>query len=270
MTGGGQGSSDAKELYEFISITHPMNAVAVVTLNRESKRNALSNQLLSELSSAIGLLEANDKVRCVVITGSTTCFSSGADINEMRKDGLEAITNDRRMKAWKALEATSLPIIAAVSGICFGGGHELAMLCDIVIASENARFGQPEIKLGHIPGDGATQRLIRLVGKYQAMRMILTGEPILAEEALALGLVAEVIGTESCLDRAVELAGQIARHSPMALSLAKNAVQAAQQMPLEEGLELERRNIARAFTTSDQKEGMAAFFEKRSPKFVGR
>ncbi len=247
----------------------PQAGVALLELNRPEKRNALSNALLSEFAATLAEAERAG-MRCIVLTGSEAFFSAGADISEMRTRGYEAINNPSRNADWAAIESFALPIVAAVRGICFGGGHELAMLSDIVIASDDARFGQPEIKLGIIPGDGATQRLTRLVGKPLAMKMILTGDPIDAAEALRAGLVAEVTPNVRCLPRAIEIAATIASHSDPALRLAKDAVLVAYETTLAEGLRTERRNIALAFTTDDQKEGMAAFFDKRPPSFTGR
>ncbi len=245
----------------------PHAGVVLLRLNRLDKRNALSNALIAALADRVRAAETEPGLRAIVLAGSGSVFSAGADIKEMRAAGIAAIHNRKRAEDWAVLESTRIPMIAAVSGLCLGGGHELAMLCDIVVASASARFGQPEIKLGHIPGDGATQRLRRVVGKYAAMRMILTGEPVDAGEALRLGLAAEVTPDGRCEARAIEIAALIARHSAKALGLAKDAVRAADELPLSAGLERERRNIALAFTTRDQKEGMAAFFEKRAPDF---
>ena len=261
--------SESVEISELVRISKPRDHVAQITLCREAKRNALSNSMIANLAEAIGVTEDSADIRCVVLTGSENVFSAGADIKEMRDRGIEAITNRSRAHAWATIEKCTKPVIAAVCGTCMGGGHELAMLCDIVIASEEAQFAQPEIKLGHIPGDGATQRLIRLAGKYVAMKMILSGEPISAQEAFRVGLASEVVAQGACLERALELAEQIAWHSPKALSLAKDAVLSAQECSLTQGLAIERRNIAFAFTTNDQKEGLAAFFEKRKPRFAG-
>ncbi len=245
----------------------PCDKVLLLRLNRPDKRNAISNEMLRELADHVRAAEMSRQVRCIVIAGSETFFSAGADIKEMRVAGIDAIQNRSRSEDWAVLESTRIPMIAAVNGMCLGGGHELAMLCDIVIASKSAMFGQPEIKLGHIPGDGATQRLRRIVGKYAAMQMILTGETVDAQQGLLLGLAAEVVSADNSEGRAVEIAASIARHSLKALGFAKDAVRASDELPLSAGLERERRNIALAFTTKDQKEGMAAFFEKRQPDF---
>lgn len=241
--------------------------IVSLRLNRPAKRNAINNEMLQLLADEVRAAEANGHVRCIILTGGSDFFSAGADIKEMQADGINAIQNRARMENWAVLETTRIPMVAAVAGMCLGGGHELAMLCDVVVASERASIGQPEIKLGHIPGDGATQRLRRLVGKYAAMQMILTGDPVDAQRALSLGLVSEVTPHEDCEARALEIAESIARHSAKALGFAKDAVRAADELPLSQGLERERRNIALAFTTRDQKEGLAAFFEKRTPDF---
>ena len=236
-------------------------------LNRPAKRNAISNAMLKELADHVREAELSGRSRCIVLTGGPDFFSAGADLKEMEIEGIDAIQNRSRQENWAVLESTRIPMIAAVSGICLGGGHELAMLCDIVIASDSAVFGQPEIKLGHMPGDGATQRLRRIVGKYAAMQMILTGETVDAKSALRLGLAAEIVPDGKCEARAMEIAASIARHSGRALGYAKDAVRASDELPLSAGLERERRNIALAFSTRDQKEGLQAFLEKRSPEF---
>ena len=241
--------------------------VVSLRLDRPSKRNAINNPMLQSLASEVLAAEANGHIRCIILTGGPNCFSAGSDIKEIQQDGISAIQNKKRMENWAVIEATHIPIVAAVSGVCFGGGHELVMLCDVVIASENAIFGQPEIKLGHIPGDGATQRLSRLVGKYAAMKMILTGEPVDADTALSLGLVSEVIDHKRYDSRAKEVAQLIACHSGKALGYAKDAVNSAYELPLSSGLKRERQNIKSAFLSNDQKEGLAAFFDKRKPNF---
>ncbi len=250
---------------QFVLRSQPSQGVTLLRLNRPDKRNAINNAMISQLAHIIREVEAERDCRVIVIAGCTDFFSAGADIKEMRDHGIKAIQNRKRLEDWAILETTRIPLIAAVSGICFGGGHELAMLCDIVIANREAVFGQPEIKLGHIPGDGATQRLPRRIGKYAAMQMVLTGESVDACVAKDLGLVAEVV--DDVEPRALEIAGLIARHSSLALGLAKDAIRATEELPLSAGLERERRNIALAFTTRDQKEGLAAFFEKRAANF---
>ena len=250
-----------------IGVNEVLPHILEIRLQREAKRNAINNQMLQELADAIRMAEAKGSIRCVILCGATDFFCAGADIQEMRARGVEAIHNLSRRENWSVIESTKIPLVVAVNGICFGGGHELAMLCDIVVASENAQFGQPEIKLGHIPGDGATQRLPRLIGKYRAMQMILTGEPVDAQTAYSYGLISEVVSPGQAESRALKIAQLIAHHSAKALGYAKEAVRFSQELPLATGLEMERRNIALAFTTQDQKEGLSAFFEKRKPEF---
>ncbi len=251
---------------DLILCSSPSNGVLLLKLNRPEKRNALNNEMIAQLAARVRTAEGTKGCRAIVISGEEKFFSAGADVVEMRDHGIQAIQNRTRAADWSVIATTRVPLIAAVSGICFGGGHELAMLCDVMIASPSAMFGQPEIKLGHIPGDGATQRLPRRIGKYAAMQMILTGEPIDAASALRLGLVNEL--AENAEERALEVARLMARHSSKALGLAKDAVLAAEELPLSAGLERERRNIALAFTTRDQKEGLNAFFEKRAAEFT--
>lgn len=261
---------NSAELFTLVEMSRPRPGVALIRLNRPEKRNALNAAILAELADALAIAEQDPSIGCVVLTGSENMFSAGADISEMRQSGFAAISNAARTLSWTRIEQAAIPMVAAVCGTCFGGGHELALLADIVIASDDAKFGQPEIKLGILPGDGATQRLTRQVGKYLAMKMILTGDPITADEACSAGLVAEIVPAAACVARALDLAETIASRSPVALRLAKDAVLASYETFLHEGLRTERRNIAHAFTTEDQKEGMAAFFEKRPPQFKGR
>jgi enoyl-CoA hydratase len=206
----------------------------------------------------------------VVLAGNERAFCAGTDITEMVEDGLSAIESPRRNRAWKTIETFPKPIVAAIAGFAFGGGHELAMLCDIVIAGEKARFGQPEINIGVLPGDGGTQRIPRQIGKSMAMKMILTGEPIDAETAWRTGLVAEVVPHDGTLERALDLAATIAQKPPITARLAKQAVLAAYDTTLGMGLRVERQAIALAFETEDRAEGMNAFLEKRPPRFKGR
>ncbi|MFQ5773548.1 MAG: enoyl-CoA hydratase-related protein [Kiloniellaceae bacterium] len=255
---------------ELILRAAPRPGVLLLTLNRPDKRNALSAALLIELAQVLDGAAADEAVRCAVLAGDERAFSAGADITEMVERGLAAIEDTRRQRAWRAIETFAKPLVAAVQGFAFGGGHELAMLADIVIAGEHARFGQPEINIGVMPGDGGTQRITRVAGKSLAMKMILTGEPIDAEAALRAGLVAEVVAHGRVLDRALEIAQAIAEKPPITLRLAKQAVLAAYDTPLAAGLREERQAIALAFGTEDRAEGMKAFLEKRPPKFKGR
>ena len=254
---------------EFILVAQPRPSVTLVTLNRSAKRNALSIALMGELASVLDHAADDDGVRCVVITGDERAFSAGADINDQLERGLDSVFSDERLDAWRTVEQFPKPLVAAVEGYALGGGCELALLADIIIAGETARFGQPEINIGIFPGDGATQRLARSVGKSMAMKMILSGEMIGADEAKAIGLVAEVTAPGKAVERALDLAAGIAEKSPIALRLAKEAVLTAFETPLATGLEIERRNLALAFNSDDQKEGMRAFVEKRKPLFRG-
>lgn len=250
--------------------SRPRPGVLLVTLDRPEKRNALSTALVVELAETLARATADDDVRCLVLTGDDRAFSAGADIREMVEGGLAALADDRRLRAWDAIEAFEKPLVAAVNGVCFGGGNELAMLADIVVAGETARFGQPEINIGIIPGDGATQRLTRAVGKALAMKLVLTGEPMDARTAREAGLVAEVTPPDRTLERALDLAASIAEKAPLAARLAKAAVLAAFDLPLGGGLAVERKLLYRAFQTADRTEGMTAFLEKRRPRFTGR
>jgi enoyl-CoA hydratase len=252
-----------------IQVSMPALGVMQVVLNRPAKLNALSRALLIELAEAVDQAVADDATRCIVVTGSDKVFSAGADISEMSARGYAALVDKARMQAWETIERCPKPLIAAVRGIAYGGGHELALLADIIVASETARFAQPEINIGILPGDGATQRLLRIAGKSLTMQMVLTGEPIDAATALRAGLISEVVPADHVLPRAIELAAAIAQKAPISAALAKEAVLAAYETALTEGLRAERRAIRHAFTTEDQREGMAAFFEKRPPRFRG-
>ncbi len=255
---------------ETILCSAPRPGVLLVTLNRPEKLNALSVDMLTALAQALDDAGGDEAVRCVVLAGDERAFCAGTDITEMVEHGLAAIESDRRVRAWKAVEGFPKPIVAAVAGLALGGGHELAMLCDIVVAGEKARFSQPEINIGILPGDGGTQRIPRQAGKSLAMKMILTGEPIDAETALRAGLVAEVVAQDEVLERALDFAAKIAEKPPIAARMAKQAVLAAYDTTLAAGLEAERRALSQAFDTEDRKEGMAAFVEKRPPRWKGR
>jgi enoyl-CoA hydratase len=250
--------------------SRPRDGVLVLTLNRPEKRNALSRALLSQMASHLEGAGSDDSVRCVVLAGAGKAFSAGADIGDMVERGLDSYLDPERLAPWQAIENFPKPLIAAIHGYALGGGCELAMLCDIIVAASDARFGQPEINIGVLPGDGGTQRLPRLVGKNLAMRMILAGEFIEAPEAERRGLVAETVAPERLMARAVELAGTIAERPAIALQLAKRAVLSAFEMPLSEGLPFEREQVTKAFATEDRAEGMRAFLEKRPPRFTGR
>ena len=245
--------------------------VALIRLNRPEALNALNQQLLGELAQALAAADANDKVRCIVLTGSEKAFAAGADIKEMSgKSFVEAFTGDLFTPETEALLRVRKPIIAAVSGYALGGGCELAMICDFVIAADTARFGQPEINLGVIAGIGGTQRLTRFVGKSKSMDMHLTGRFMDAEEAERAGLVSRVVPAKKLLEVAMEAARKIAAKSALTVMAVKEAVNRSYETPLREGLLFERRLFHALFATEDQKEGMAAFLDKREAQFRDR
>jgi enoyl-CoA hydratase len=244
--------------------------IAVVRLNRPKQLNALSGALMDELVSALRELDADDGVRCIVLGGDERAFAAGADVTELASATPIELYGNRRIDQWDAIRSLRTPLVAAVSGYCLGGGCELAMTCDIVVASETAQFGQPEINLGLLPGAGGTQRLTRAVGKATAMDVILTGRTLSADEACAAGLVARVVVKEAWLDEAKRVARQVAARSPIALRLAKEAVDKAFEAPLSVGLEFERRAFYLARASNDASEGLTAFVEKRKPRFEGR
>jgi len=248
----------------------PEARTALVRLNRPEQLNALTAQVMDELCATLEELDGDEAVRAIVVTGSERAFAAGADIGEMAGATPIEMLQGNRIGQWDRVRRISKPVIAAVSGWCLGGGCELAMTLDLIIAGESAKFGQPEIKIGVIPGAGGTQRLTRAIGKSRAMEMILTGEPMDAEEALARGLAARVVPDELLVEDAMALAALIATRSPVALRLAKEAVNAAYEMGLTEALAHERRLFYLLFASEDQKEGMAAFMEKREPEFKGR
>jgi enoyl-CoA hydratase len=247
----------------------PEQRTALVRLNRPNQLNALNEQMMDELCAALEELDRDEAVRAIVVTGSERAFAAGADIGEMANATPIEMLQGNRIGQWDRVRRIGKPVIAAVSGWCLGGGCELAMALDLIIASESAKFGQPEIKIGVIPGAGGTQRLTRAIGKSRAMEMILTGEPMGAEEAHARGLVARVVPVGLLVEDALALAAQIAGKAPVALRLAKEAVNAAYEMGLTEALGHERRLFYLLFGSDDQKEGMAAFLEKREPAFKG-
>ena len=244
--------------------------VGVVLMNRPQQRNALSGELLGAVVEALTELDADPETRAIVLGGGERAFAAGADIGELAAGTPISLYENRRLDQWDAIRSLRTPLVAAVSGFCLGGGCELAMLCDLVVASETARFGQPEINLGVIPGAGGTQRLTRAVGKAVAMDMILTGRMLSAREALSFGLVARVVAKEAWLDEAKRTAGEIAAKSPVALRLAKEAVDRAFEAPLAVGVEFERRQFYLARASEDAGEGLNAFLEKRQPDFRGR
>lgn len=248
----------------------PEAGIALIRLNRPEARNALSAELRSQLAAAFESLAVDDDVRCVVLAGSEKVFAAGADIKAMADATPSEMMANGSEAAWRVLRSFPKPVVAAVNGWALGGGCELAMHADIIIAGEGARFGQPEIKVGIIPGAGGTQRLTRTVGKFKAMKILLAGEPVTAREAEAMGLVSEVVPDEGVLDRALALAKAIAAQPPLAARKIKELVLAGADLPLEAALTLERQAFWLMFDTGDQKEGMQAFIEKRAPAFKGK
>ena len=244
--------------------------VWLVRLDRPDARNALSPELMEELASELERLDADPEARCLVIAGSDEVFAAGADVRALRERSFEESMRHPAASFWPRVAAVKTPMVAAVSGWALGGGFELALSCDLIVASETAEFGQPEITLGIIPGGGGTQRLARVIGKQRTMELVLTGRRIDAHEAARLGVVNAVVKKREWLDRALELAGRIARRPPIAARLAKQAVLAADETGLAAGLGVERRLYELAMATEDRIEGMDAFLEKRRPEFRGR
>jgi enoyl-CoA hydratase len=244
--------------------------VGVVLMNRPKQLNALSGELMGAVVSSLEELDADPEIRAIVLGGSERVFAAGADIAELEAGTPISLYEDRRIDAWDSIRDLRTPVVAAVSGYCLGGGCELAMLCDLIVASETAKFGQPEINLGVLPGAGGTQRLTRAVGKSIAMDMILTGRMLSAREALRFGLVARVVAKEAWLDEPKRVAREIASKGPIAVRLAKEAVDKAFETPLAVGVEFERRAFYLARASEDAGEGLLAFIEKRPPDFQGR
>ena len=244
--------------------------VAVVRIDRPEARNALNAAVREQLADHFRALAADEAVRCAIIAGSEKVFAAGADIKAMASAGAAAMMLSGNEAAWGVIRTFPKPLIAAVNGWALGGGCELALHADIIVAGEGAKFGQPEIKVGIMPGAGGTQRLVRAIGKYKAMKILLTGEPVSAREAEALGFVTEVVPDAEVLDRAVALARAIAALPPVAARKIKEVVLQGADLPLEAALLLERQAFHLMFDTADQKEGMAAFIEKRPPSFRGR
>jgi enoyl-CoA hydratase len=243
--------------------------IALIELNRPRELNALNLQLMQELRTALGELDSNDEVRVIILTGNEKAFAAGADIKQMAGKTAIDMFNIDQFSTWDQIRKTRKPLIAAVSGFALGGGCELAMTCDMIVASETAKFGQPEIKIGVMPGAGGTQRLTRAIGKARAMELVLTGEFLGAHEAMQLGLVNRVGPVEMYLHETLSLARKIAAMSPVAAKLAKESVNRAFETHLDEGLHFERKNFYLTFASEDQTEGMNAFIEKRKPDFKG-
>lgn len=245
--------------------------VGIVTLNRPEALNALNRALTAELSTAVAAFDADDAIAAIVVTGSDRAFAAGADIKEIADKTFAEVWREQLITAtWEGVARVRKPVIAAVSGHAVGGGCELALMCDIIVASETARFSLPETRIGVIPGAGGTQRLTRILGKAVAMDMILTGRAMSAEEARAHGLVSRVVPAGEHLTEALAIAHRLAASSPIILQIAKEAVNKSQETHLQEGLYLERRLLYATFATEDRREGMTAFAEKRSPKFQNR
>ena len=255
---------------EFIKVdkNHAQH-VALIQLNRPKELNALNLQLMGEIRDTLKSLDQDDEIRVIIITGNERAFAAGADIKQMAGKGTIDMWKVDQFSTWDQINKTRKPIIAAVSGFALGGGCELAMTCDMIVASETAQFGQPEIKIGVMPGAGGTQRLTKALGKAKAMELVLTGKFISAEQALDYGLVNKVVPVELYLEEATKLAADIAAMSPIATQMAKESVKRSFEVHLEEGLHFERKNFYMLFSSNDQKEGMNAFVEKRKPDFKG-
>jgi enoyl-CoA hydratase len=244
--------------------------VGTVLLNRPEALNALNDEVMGLLVDALTELDDDDAIRCIVLGGSEKAFAAGADIGQMAEASAMDMYEARRIDRWDAIRRIRTPLVAAVSGFCLGGGNELAMACDLIVASETARFGQPETGLGIIPGAGGTQRLTRAIGKAKAMDVILSGRFLTADEAERAGLVARVVAKEAWLEEAKAVARAIAEKGPVAQRLAKESINRAYESTLETGLDYERKALYLAFASEDAREGLTAFTEKRKPDFKGR
>lgn len=251
-----------------IDLSHP--AIAVIRIHRPEVKNALNTAVRQQLAQAFAEQSLNDAIRVIVLTGSESVFAAGADLNEMAQAKSIEIYLRHTERYWQQIAQCPKPVIAAVNGFALGGGCELAMHADIIIAGKSAQFGQPEIKVGLMPGAGGTQRLVRAVGKFQAMRMIMTGCLIPAEEALRMGLVSQMTEDQETFPTALKMAQQIAQLPPIALEQIKENVLLSQDVPLHAGLALERKSFQLLFDTQDQKEGIQAFQEKRKPQYQGK
>lgn len=257
--------------FQFIIVT-PQYApeIALIQINRPKELNALSLEVMGEIRDAIKMLDNDKNVKVIILTGNEKAFAAGADIKQMQGKGAIDMLAIDQFTTWDTIKRTKKPLIAAVSGFALGGGCELVMICDMIVASETAKFGQPEINLAIMPGAGGTQRLTRAVGKALAMEMVLAGRFISAQEAFNAGLINKVVPVELYLEETVNLAKQITRFSPVAVQLAKESVNQAFNSTLDEGLAFERKNFYMCYASEDQKEGVQAFVDKRAPKFIGK
>ena len=255
--------------YEMI-LTETRGHVGLITLNRPQAMNALNNQLLNEMMDALNAFDKDENIGAMVITGNEKAFAAGADIKEMAGKSSQEMEDEERVSVFAGIMSIKKPVIAAVSGWALGGGCEIALSCDMIVASESAKFGQPEITIGVIPGAGGTQRLTHAVGKAIAMEMNLNNRTLSAQEALGFGMVNRVALVSDYLDEALKLADEIASRAPMAVRAAKKMVNASYELSLADGLNEERKNFYKLFDTEDQKEGMQAFIEKRKPNWAGK
>jgi enoyl-CoA hydratase/carnithine racemase len=253
-----------------VILERPDERIAVIRLNRPEARNALNLAVRQTLAEHFTQLGTDEATRCIILTGGEKIFAAGADIRDMVERTAVEMYVRRSERLWRAVADCPKPVIAAVNGYAFGGGCELAMHCDVIVAGEGASFAQPEVRVGIMPGAGGTQRLVRAVGKFRAMKILMTGEPVSARDAVAMGLASEVVPDAEVFDRALAIAKTIASMPPLAIMQIKEAVLAGEDSSLEAGLMLERKAFQLLFATQDQKEGMRAFLEKRKPEFEGR
>jgi len=252
-----------------VLLDFPAPGVAAIRINRPQARNALNPSVRQALAEHFTALSSDADVRCIILTGSERIFAAGADLRDLAERSAVEMMLRNTQRLWQAIANCPKPVIAAVSGLALGGGCELAMHADIIVAGESASFGQPEVRVGVMPGAGGTQRLTRAVGKFQAMKMVLTGQPVSAREALAMGLASEVVADEQVFPRALALAGDIAALPPLAVMQIKEVLLAGQDASLETALMLERKAFQLLFASEDQKEGMRAFLDKRQPTYTG-
>ena len=255
---------------DHLIVEHPTPSVLLLRLNRPHRRNALTAALVIDLAQRLSEAAASAEIRVVVLTGDEKAFCAGADIHEVNERGIAAILDTDRLSAWRSIEAFPKPMIAAVRGVAFGAGDELAMIADLVVAGEGARFAQPEVKIGVLAGDGGTQRLPRLVGRQQAAKMLLTGDPVSGAEAKAIGLVCEVVEDDKVEITAIQLAEKIARNAPLSLAATKMLIRQSDETGLADGIRIERDLLLGLFQSADRVEGMTAFAEKRPPKWQGK